>query len=120
MVGIVSWNVDSIGTAIGLGNSCDAGFAKYGGNRPSVEGFLQCVDNLNPIAAIRNDFTSSLSATNVADSGQAFGKGLLGTAFTAAPFVKGILPQTANCGKVGRGAPAAEGGQQLLWTSWQN
>lgn len=40
VVGIVSWNVDSIGTAIGLGNSCDAGFAKYGGNRPSVEGFL--------------------------------------------------------------------------------
>ena len=96
LVGVVSWVVDPVGTAIGVANSCNAGFAQYGGNGPSFEGFLQCVDNLNPIAGIRNDFTSSLSATNVQDSGQAFGTGLLGVGLTAAPFAKGILP--ANCG----------------------
>ena len=117
MGGIVSWNVDPIGTAIGVGNSCHAGFAKYGGNGPSFEGFLQCVDNLNPIAAIRNDFTSSLSATNVAESGQAFGQGLLGSALVAAPFARGALGTSANCGP---GASAESTGGSLVWTSWRN
>jgi hypothetical protein len=117
VVGIVSWNVDPIGTAIGVGNSCHAGFAKYGGNRPSFEGFLQCVDNLNPIAARRNDFTSSLSATNVAESGQAFGQGLLGSALVAAPFARGALGTSANCGP---GASAESTGGSHVWTSWRN
>ena len=97
-VGLVSFSVDPIGTAIGWGNSCHAGFAQYGGNGPSFEGFLQCVDNLNPIAEIRRQFSSSLSATNVEDSGQAFGQGLIGVGLTAAPFAKGILPPSAKCG----------------------
>ena len=103
LVGVVSWVVDPVGTAIGVANSCNAGFAQYGGNGPSFEGALQCVDNLNPIAGIRNDFTSSLSATNVQDSGQAFGTGLLGVGLTAAPFAKGILPQSAKCDTMARG-----------------
>jgi hypothetical protein len=48
------------------------------------------------------------------------GQGLLGVAIAAAPFAKGILPRSANCGKEGVGATAAKGGQQLLWTSWRN
>ena len=96
MVGIASAIVHPIDTYNGLVNSCQAGFAQYGGNGPSFEGLLQCVDNLNPIAGIRNYFSTSLSATNVQDSGQAFGAGLLGVGLTAAPFAKGILP--ANCG----------------------
>lgn len=98
MVGIASAIVHPIDTYNGLVNSCQAGFAQYGGNGPSFEGLLQCVDNLNPIAGIRNYFSTSLSATNVQDSGQAFGAGLLGVALTAAPFAKGILPPSANCG----------------------
>jgi len=90
-VGLVSFSVDPIGTAIGWGNSCHASFAQYGGNGPSFEGFLQCVDNLNPIAEIGRQFSASLSATNVEDSGQAFGQGLIGVGLIAAPFAKGIL-----------------------------
>ena len=96
-VGLVSFSVDPIGTAIGWGNSCHAGFAQYGGNGPSFEGFLQCVDNLNPIAEIGRQFSASLSATNVEDSGQAFGQGLLDSALVAAPFAKGIAHAPADC-----------------------
>ena len=103
MVGIASAIVHPIDTYNGLVNSCQAGFAQYGGNGPSFEGLLQCVDNLNPIAGIRNYFSTSLSATNVQDSGQAFGAGLLGVGLTAAPFAKGILPQSAKCDTMARG-----------------
>jgi RHS repeat-associated protein len=96
-VGIAAGILNPIATYNGWVDSCNAGFDQYGANGPSFEGFLQCVDNLNPFAAIRNQFTSSLSATNVQDSGQAFGQGLLGTAVTASPFVKGVArPHSAG------------------------
>jgi hypothetical protein len=114
VVGIGSAIANPIGTYNGLVGSCNAGFAQYGGNGPSFEGFLQCVDNLNPIAAIRNQFTASNSATNVEDSGQAFGQGLLGVGLTAAPFVKGILRAPADCGTMVEGVPAAETGDNLV------
>ena len=102
VIGIASAIVHPIDTYNGLVGSCNAGFAKYGGNGPSFEGFLQCVDNLNPIAEIGRQFSASVSATNVQDSGQAFGQGLLGIGLTAAPFAKGILPPSARCGTSSR------------------
>ena len=112
MVGLVSFSVDPIGTAIGLGNTCRAGFAQYGGNGPSFEGFLQCVDNLNPISEIRRQFSASLSATNVEDSGQAFGQGLIGVGLIAAPFAKGVLPPSVRCGPVNL---AGELDSAIIW-----
>ena len=105
----ISAIVHPIETQKGLVGSCDAGFAKYGGNGPSFEGFLQCVDNLNPIAEIGRQFTASLSATNVEDSGQAFGQGLLGAAVTvtATPLAKGILRPSAECGTFGKSGLSA-------------
>ncbi|MHC5797059.1 hypothetical protein ACVXZ4_12950 [Lacisediminihabitans sp. FW035] len=49
---------------------------------------------------------TSLSATNVQDSGQAFGQGLLGIGLTAAPFAKGILPPKCGTAAANTGAGA--------------
>ncbi|MBO9555128.1 RHS repeat-associated core domain-containing protein [Cellulomonas sp.] len=71
--------------------ACQAGLDQWnpdGGN--SLEGWLQCTDNLNPMARIRDSFSTSLdSSCSTAQSGQAFGEGLFGVAATAAPL-KGL------------------------------
>jgi RHS repeat-associated protein len=111
VVGIASAIAHPELTVLNLSVSCYEGFAKYGGNGPSFEGFLQCVDNLNPIAEIGRQFSSSLSATNVQDSGQAFGQGLLDSALVAAPFAKGIARAPADCATADRGSAGANAGR---------
>lgn len=93
-------------------NSCNNGFDQWsGGTGATFEGFLQCVDNLNPIASIRNDFTASVNSTCTADAGQAAGRGLFGAALTAAPFAKGIGLPTAGTRAAAPSAPLNSGSE---------
>jgi guanyl-specific ribonuclease Sa len=120
-VGLV---IDNIGWAIlhptdtylGAIDSCNAGFDQYnpGGLKgPTIQGFGQCLANLT-IAPIVNNFTTALSATNVTDSGQAFGQGLAGAALLVFPGAKGALKAPAVGCKVAKGAKAATSAERAV------
>lgn len=83
--------INPIDTYWGAVDACNAGFdEESGGTGATFEGFLKCVDNLNAIAAIRDNVGDSLTADCIDESGQSFGRGLFGGAMTAAPFVKSV------------------------------
>jgi len=78
-------------------DACDAGFDQWsGGEGYTGYGLMQCIDNLNPIAGTRDSLGTAVTADCVADSGQAFGRALLGAGLLATPFAKGVKPPVAR------------------------
>ena len=72
--------------------ACSAGFDQWSGGTgvASWSGLAQCIDNLNPIATIRDDLIASLSTNCIQASGQAFGAGLFNSGAVLAPGAKGL------------------------------
>ncbi|MCA1702006.1 MAG: hypothetical protein LC808_01535, partial [Actinobacteria bacterium] len=61
-------------------DSCNAGFDDMsGGTGATWEGFAKCIDNLNPIAAIRDGFHTALTSPCPDESAQALGGALFST-----------------------------------------
>lgn len=82
--------IHPVQTYNGMVDTCNDGFDQWsGGTGATFEGFLQCVDNLNPVAGIRRDVATALSADCETESAQAMGHALFGAGMLATPSIKG-------------------------------
>lgn len=61
--------------------------------RATFDGFLQCVDNPNPVAGIRRGVATALSSDCESESSQAIAHAFFGAGMLAAPGVKGRRAQ---------------------------
>lgn len=99
--------VNPVGTIINLYNACAQGVDQYSGDL--LAGVAACVDNLNPIAQIRDQLIASINlalAGCLDQSAIQMGGGLFNSGLLAAPFAKpGILAS---------GTTTTEGGVGVL------
>lgn len=84
--------------------ACNAGFDQWSDAGASWDGFLQCVDNLNPVAGVRRDLAQSLNTNCIPQSGQAFGHGLFNGGLIAAGGAGSAVADATGFELVGDGA----------------
>jgi hypothetical protein len=83
--GAAQAQINPAGMIKDLYQACAAGIGQYAGDL--LDGVAQCVDNLNPLARIRDQFLDSVRLALrgcLDESAQQFGKGLFNTYATAA------------------------------------
>lgn len=75
---------------------------------------LKCIDNLNPIARIRDQAVTGFTSNNLEQAGQATGAALFNSALISTPFAKAPVSAFANCAPVRIGAGATNAADTLL------